>query len=110
VIEEGNQPVRCGALKKHLPAQPGFQMVDCSFRYLGRKAPASEKEAESIFRREVFDHKIRIPKKWLTATPSGKVAVLVENRNVGACGSAGCSLPLFAEEATRSGRSLCDGA
>lgn len=35
----------------------------------------------------------------LLITPSGKVAVLVENRNTGACGSAGCPLSLFAEDA-----------
>ncbi|MGO8786773.1 MAG: hypothetical protein ACLQVL_05235 [Terriglobia bacterium] len=35
----------------------------------------------------------------LLITPSGKMGVLAENRNMGACGSAGCSLSLFAEVA-----------
>jgi len=34
----------------------------------------------------------------LEITPSGQVAILVENHNMGACGSAGCSLYLFVKK------------
>jgi hypothetical protein len=34
----------------------------------------------------------------LVITPSGQKAYLVENRNAGACGSAGCSLYLFVQQ------------
>lgn len=42
--------------------------------------------------------KFRANLNWreLQITPSGKTAVLVENKNTGFCGSAGCSLTLFA--------------
>jgi hypothetical protein len=35
----------------------------------------------------------------LTITPSGEEAIVVENHNMGACGSAGCSLFLFTKAA-----------
>jgi hypothetical protein len=35
----------------------------------------------------------------LTVTPQGRAAILVENRNISFCGSAGCSLSLFIGEA-----------
>jgi hypothetical protein len=31
----------------------------------------------------------------LVVTPQGRTAILVENHNIGACGSAGCTLYLF---------------
>ena len=34
--------------------------------------------------------------RTLVITPSGKTAILVENHNMGACGTAGCTLYLFA--------------
>jgi hypothetical protein len=43
--------------------------------------------------------KFRQNLRWrrLLITPSGKEAILVESRNMGDCGSAGCSLSLFAQ-------------
>jgi hypothetical protein len=34
----------------------------------------------------------------LVITPSGQTAILVENYNLGACGSAGCALSLFIQQ------------
>jgi hypothetical protein len=38
----------------------------------------------------------------LLITPTGRTAILVENRNIGFCGSAGCSLYLLVEQADAS--------
>jgi len=46
-------------------------------------------------------HKFQQNLLWLkfTITPSGGDAILVENHNMGACGSAGCSLFMFTKAA-----------
>jgi len=36
--------------------------------------------------------------RQLIITPSGRTAILIENRNVGTCGSSGCSIYLFVQE------------
>jgi hypothetical protein len=53
---------------------------------------SDRKDCRQKFRRNLWWRRLPI-------TPSGKMAFLVENRNMGACGSAGCSLSLFVETA-----------
>jgi hypothetical protein len=45
-------------------------------------------------------HDFRFKLSWLALkiAPSEQAAILVENRNLGACGSAGCSLNLFVQQ------------
>jgi hypothetical protein len=46
------------------------------------------------------DQTFRANLSWheLVITPSGQTAILVENHNMGACGSAGCALSLFIQQ------------
>ena len=76
-----------GLQKGILKAMAGYEKEYCD-QWLG----SYRKGCREKFRQNLWWRRLPI-------TTSGKMAVLVENRNMGACGSAGCSLSLFVETA-----------
>jgi hypothetical protein len=74
---------------------------------LKKLAPAEKQYCEDQFGdrfKKGCDKKFAANLKWteLSITPTGQTAILVENENLGFCGSAGCTLYLFVQQADTS--------
>ena len=85
------------------PAEPKA-LSDGVLRELAR---AEQQYCEDQFGdryRKGCDKKFASNLKWLevVVTPAGQPAILVENQNLGFCGTAGCSLYLFVQKADTS--------
>jgi hypothetical protein len=80
-----------GARSKSLP--PGIIKTLASYEkeYCDQFLGDFKKSCHQTFRANLLWHELEV-------APQGRTAFLVENHNMGFCGSAGCSLYLFAQQ------------
>jgi hypothetical protein len=81
-----------GAEPKHLPPGVIKALAADEKEYCDQFLGHSRKGCRQTFRANLLSRQLLI-------TPSGQAAILVENSNMGFCGSAGCCLYLFVQQA-----------
>ena len=86
------QPLLAQAEKtKSLPSGTLSALASDEAAYCDQYLDEWKKSCHQTFRSNLRWHEVVI-------TPSGQTAILVENHNLGSCGSAGCSLYLFLQQ------------